>query len=456
MLWFLYNALFAVGYGLLLPRYLLRMKKRGGYRPHFAQRFGRYEPGVLHALREAPRIWLHGVSVGETYVTLRFAEAMRAVDPAARFVISTTTSTGYQIAAANKAPDDVLIYFPSDFPPFVKRALDAIRPRALILAESELWPNMIRSCARRGIPVALVNGLVSDSAFRGYGRVSFLTRRVLPLMATCLVQTATARDRLIALGAPAGKVRVLGTAKYDMTATEQYAAGRAARLLTESGVDPDACIVVGGSTWEGEEAALLDAYERLRAARDDVRLVLVPRHMERRDTVEAQLRQRNLPYVKRSDVKQKRIRPIPGSTRLLLVDTTGELKDLYAGASVVFVGKSLTQTGGQNVIEPALFGKPIVVGPHLENFPIVAADFRKADALCEVASTEALADALLALVTSASTREAYGRRALGVIEAHRGTVAKSVDALREAIPGLLHPDPEQVASEPVEDMDHDG
>jgi len=427
MIWILYNVLFVFVYLLLLPRYLLRMRRRGGYRRGFLQRFAIYGPAVRARLAEkGNRIWVHAVSVGEVYVGLRFIEALRRARPETAFILTTTTSTGHRVAAAGLAEDDVLLYFPSDVPGIVRRAVRQLRPRAVLLVENELWPNLLREADRRGIPVFLVNGRISAASYRGYRKVRWMTRRALPLVRRFLVQSEDDAARLRALGAPAERVRAVGSAKYDVVRDDPAGAARARAVLRNAGLGERDLLLVGGSTWPGEEAALLRVYRALKPHTPALRLVLVPRHVERRPEIEEEIARQGLAHSRRSALDA---RTEAGPVDILLVDTTGELRGLYTAATVIFVGKSLTQTGGQNIIEPALPGKPIIVGPHLENFPGVADDFRQADALVQVEDEDGLREAVRMLLDDPERRAAYGRRARELVERKRGVVAASVEML---------------------------
>jgi len=435
MIWFIYNVLFTIGYVLLLPRFLLRMWRRGGYGKGFLQRLAVYGPDVLGQLRIGPRIWVHAVSVGEIYVALRFMEQLRASAPNTRFVLTTTTSTGRAVAGQKLCPEDVLLYFPADFPCIVRRVLNVMRPRAVVLTESELWPNLIRIAESKNIPVVLINGRISESSFRGYKLLRVFSKRALGSVALFLVQAPQDQRRLVKLGAAEEKIHVVGTAKYDVVESDGEGAQKARQILDASGFSPGSLIMLGGSTWAGEEAVLLDVYERLRGSFGRLKVVLVPRHAERRGEVEAEIARRGLSYLRRSEVTEGpgRVEGSESGVDVLLVDTTGELRNFYAHASVIFVGKSLASRGGQNVIEPASLGKPIVVGPHMENFPVVVSDFLSAKALIQVADTNALERAFRNLLADADLREQYGQRAQAVVRSKRGALARSVELAEKVI-----------------------
>ena len=428
MIWFLYNGLFLVGFTLLLPHFLWRMVRRGGYRRGFAQRLGWYDPVTRRALAQPGRIWIHAVSVGELFVAFQFMRALRAADPGARFVVTTTTSTGHAIAARELAADDVLLYFPVDVPPVMRRVLDTIRPRLLLLVECELWPNLIRACHARGIPVGLLNGRLSDRSFRGYRRLRGFTRRLLPWIDVACMQTEEDRARLIALGARPEGVVVTGSAKYDLNGRDPAGEQRAAGVLRAAGVGEDALVWLGGSTWPGEEAVLLDRFRALRPAFPALVLVLVPRHAERAAGIVEEIRARGLPFLRRSE--QDRWPAPEGPPAVLLVDSTGELKSFYAHADLIFVGKSLTQHGGQNIIEPACLAKPIVVGPHMENFAGIVQTFLAHRAVCQVQTAGELGTAVERLLGAPGERAELGARAGEVVRREAGAIQRSLAHLQ--------------------------
>jgi 3-deoxy-D-manno-octulosonic-acid transferase len=421
MIWLLYNCLFPVGFLLMLPRFLLRMCRRGGYRRGFLQRFGIYYAPLRAQMQSRRRVWIHAVSVGEILVALRFIEEIRVRRPEAAFVLTTNTSTAHAVAEKRLDPADLLLYFPIDFPPIIRRVLRQLNPLALVLVESELWPNLIRQARRRGVPVMLLNGRLSDRSYRRYRKVRFLTRRLLPLLDCCCMQSAEDAQRLLALGADPARTRCVGSAKYDVAAAAADGVAPAAGLLRRAGFDPAARLLVGGSTWPGEEAALLDIYRNLRATDAKARLVLVPRHAERAAAVAAEIAKRALPFRRWSKAAASAAPP-EQEPAVLLVDTTGELKHFYAAADLIFIGKSLTARGGQNIIEPAVFGKPIVVGPHLENFRNVTADFLAAGALVQVADRPELERAITGLWPDESRRRALGEKARQVVQAKAGAI----------------------------------
>ena len=420
MIWWVYNLVFPVAFAFLLPHFLLRMLRRGGYGQHFLQRFGHYGAGEAARIDAPGRpIWIQAVSVGELAVAFSFMEEIRRQDPTVRFVLTTNTSTGHRLALQKIREPDVTLYFPMDVPWVVPRVLRRLRPSVVVLVENEMWPNLIRYARLQRIPTVMINGRISEHSFRGYRRIRFITRRLLPQIHWFCVQSDDDRERLLALGAPAERVEVTGSAKYDITPTGPGAAERARAVLAKIGVKPGDPVLVGGSTWDGEEEVLLDLFGDARVRHPGLMLVLVPRHAERREQVLEAIRRRGLAVAQRSRLPDDAPPPAERPD-VLLVDTTGELRGFYAVADVVFVGKSLTQTGGQNPIEPAIDGKPIVVGPHMENFPAVSRDFKKAGAWRQARDAGDLQAMVLRLLENAEERGRLGTAAAELVECKAG------------------------------------
>lgn len=425
MIWIFYNLFFPLVFLLMLPKFLSRMARRGGYRRHFEQRLGVYGHGTAARLADGRRIWIHAVSVGELFVALRFIEEYRTTHPAALFVLSTNTSTGHTLAEQKLDRRDVLIYFPVDLPFVMHRVLNRINPLKLILVECEFWPNLVRQAHKRGVPVSLINGRISDSSFKGYMALRPFTRRLLELINPICMQGRQDAERIIAMGACPGTVKTLGTAKYDLPPPAADADAKARAVLKKISVPDNALILLGGSTWPGEEEALCKIYRNLRTQHPELFLVLVPRHAERRAEVVKTIQAQGLSFVLRSQLNGDAMKP-----DILVVDTTGELMSFYAASDVVFVGKSLCEHGGQNPIEPALFGKAVVVGPNMENFPSVMDDFLSAKALRQVADFQTLEKTIAGLLDDPAARVQLGEASHGVIESRRGVIQKMVQEVQ--------------------------
>ena len=442
MKWAVYNLLFALVYPFLLPGFLVRMVRRGGYAARMGDRFALYPDGLFGVDRplfdrhapspqaavatDAP-VWVHAVSVGEVQVAGQLMREWRKVEPGVRFCFSTTSSTGWKMAEREVTAKDVLIYNPLDFPNFVKSALRTVRPRAIVLTESEIWPNFILQARRHGIPLYLVNARVSDRSAPRYRLARFFFRDVLSAFTRIFAQSETDKARLVAAGAPADRVEVTGSFKFDV-AHRNEAKERELRDWIGGGR-----ILLGGSTWPGEDEVLLRIYRQLvgdpAASRPEapLKLVLAPRHFEKAGAVEANIRKHGFACVRRS---RRETAPAAGARPpVYLADTTGELMGLYGLADVVFVGKSLCAHGAQNMIEPCLCGKPTVVGPHTENFRPVMSDLLAAGAIVQVGDAEALGAQIERLLADDG---GLGARAQAAVAKRQGVVAKCVATVRGA------------------------
>lgn len=438
MIWLFYNVLFSIGYMALMPKYLLRMRRRGGYRQDFNERFGIYASEKQLALGQGGRIWVHAVSVGEAMVALPFIQAMRERLPGVHFVISATTSTGHALLETRKHPDDILIYFPADFPWIARRVVKQIRPSILVLTECELWPNLLRTLARRKVPVFVINGRISESSYRGYRLVRPFFRRAARWVQHFLVQTQADANRLTALGAAAERITVTGSVKYDVPHPEQSVVASVRQGVEKAGLNPDGMIWVMGSTWPGEEDTLIRVFKALRDQFPGLQAVLVPRHMERRQEVERELAAQGVTYVKRSDMAASGFTRPASPPAILLADTTGELQGYYRLATLVYVGKSLGDNhGGQNPIEPAALSKAVVTGPNMENFAGVVTEMLAAEAMIQVNDEAELLAVCKRLLEDTAARGALGMRAGALVEVKRGVMARTADYIQQAAAALL-------------------
>ncbi len=432
-MWFMYNILFGIGYLCLLPKFLVRMRRRGGYRKDFGERFGRYASGKIDDGARG-RLWVHAVSVGEAQLALRFVAALREKAAGRRFCLSTTTSTGHALLQEHKHPDDVLIYFPLDFPWVVRRVLRQLDPVGLVLLECELWPNMLRALHARQCPVWVINGRVSAASFAGYRKVRFFFRRASEWVNRFLVQTEQDAERLRALGVDRVRIAVMGSAKFDLAPPAKALQAQVRETVREAGLTLDEPLWVMGSTWPGEETLLLAVLRDLHKHYPSLQAILVPRHMERRAEVEAELRKSGLPYVKRSAMP---LQAVPSVAPLvLLADTTGELPGYYSLADVVYIGKSMAGNhGGQNPVEPAMLGKAVVCGQHMENFPGVMQELEDAGGIRVVEDRAALCAICQAWLSQPERRAEIGRRAAEVVASRRGVLARSAAIVLSGLDG---------------------
>jgi 3-deoxy-D-manno-octulosonic-acid transferase len=417
----LYGVLTAAGFVLALPFFLWRARTTGKYLPSFRERMAG-PPAGLNASRQ-PSIWIHAVSVGEVLTARTLLGPLRARFPGRPIFLSTTTLTGHGVAARSADAVEGLLYAPFDWRGPVRRALERLNPALLVILETELWPNLIHEARRRGVRIAVVNGRISTRAFPRYRLAAPFFRRVLPDVDLFLVQSESHAARFRAIGAPAGRVRVLGNLKYDAVA-DAPRDGPLTRLLSDRRAEP---LCVAGSTVVGEEALVLEAFRRVRERHPRAALVLAPRHPERVAEVEPLITAAGLRHRRRSTLGAEGW----GEAEVLLLDTMGELAQAYPPASVVFVGGSLVAAGGHNVLEPASAGRAIVVGPHMENFQEIADAFVAEQAMVRLdpGSAEALAEALLALLGDAERRQVLGARARALVDSNRGARERTLEAL---------------------------
>jgi 3-deoxy-D-manno-octulosonic-acid transferase len=408
------------------PWWLWRMATTQKYRQGLRERLGRVPRRLIAGSDSGrggrPLIWVHAVSVGEVLAVTRLVKTLDAALPEYFVAISTTTRTGQALARERFGANRVF-YCPLDLPWAVRAYLNALKPRLLVLAETEFWPNLLNGCFRRGIPAAVVNARISDRSWPRYKMLRRLWKPLLRRLGSVLAQSQTDAERLIALGCAPERVAVAGNLKFDVRAAEQ---AEATRLLKASAASLR--FVVAGSTLEGEEAALVEAWPRLLTGDAQLAMVLAPRHPERFAAVAALLEKSGNAWVRRSEWSTKSEQSLrPGE--IVLLDTIGELASVYSLASVAFVGGSLVPAGGHNPLEPAQFGVPIVMGPHYANFVAITDSLRAHDAL-RIAAKEQLAAVLLELLGDRAAAAAMGARAREVFERQAGATERCVTALR--------------------------
>ncbi|MDR3751580.1 MAG: 3-deoxy-D-manno-octulosonic acid transferase [Terracidiphilus sp.] len=430
MILFFYNVALLAALVVSAPWWLWKMATTHKYREGMAERLG-WTPARLAALAgKRPLIWVHAVSVGEVLSVARMVKTMDAALPDYFVVVSTTTRTG-QALARERFGRERVFYNPLDLPWAVRACLNTLNPQLLVLAETEFWPNLLSGCFRRKIPVAVVNARVSDRSWPRYRILRRLWRPFLSRISRVLAQSETDSQRLKAIGCRPERVTVAGNLKFDVRAAEEADATRRLKALA-----PGLRLIVAGSTLEGEETALLEAWPRLLQADPQLAMVLAPRHPERFGAVAALLENSGIPWVRRSDWSSKpegSVQPLaPG--QVVLLDTIGELASVYSLAAVAFVGGSLVDAGGHNPLEPAQFGVPIVMGPYDANFRAIIQDLRAHQAL-EITSKEELAAALIALLRDSTEAAAMGTRAREVFHEQAGATERCMTALRELLAG---------------------
>jgi 3-deoxy-D-manno-octulosonic-acid transferase len=377
-------------------------------------------------------IWIHAVSVGEALTARALAADLKARYPRLRLFLSTTTIAGQQVARRSLSSVDAVFYFPFDWTLIVRRTLRLVRPRVFIMMETEIWPNLLRECRRQGIRTVLINGRISSRSYPRYRLVRRFFRLVLADLDRCCMQSEESARRLIELGAEPSRVTVTGSLKFDsLELPTPTAHGKPReRVLRFFRLSPHRTVIVGGSTLRGEEAAMLRAFARIKTTLPSALLILAPRHAERFGEVERLAREAGFVTMRRSELA------IDAEPRadVVVLDTIGELAQLYQLATAAFVGGSLVDQGGHNILEPAIFGKPVVFGAHMQNFREIADAFLANGAAIQVRSDEELAAALLQLATDPVRRARLGAAARALVEANRGAKAKTLDAIADLLP----------------------
>ena len=428
MVFFFYNVALLAALVIGAPWWLWRMATTHKYREGLFERLGRVPKrlGSLFApAGERPLIWLHAVSVGEVLAVTRLVQTLEKSLPDYQLLISTTTRTG-QVLARERLGSNRVFYCPLDLPWAVSAYLRHLKPSLLILAETEFWPNLLNGCFKREVPVVIVNARISNRSWPRYRRLRSLWRRLLSRLSRVLAQSTTDAERLLALGCLSDRVTVAGNLKFDVRVAVQADATR--QLKARAG---GLRLIVAGSTLEGEEAVLLQAWPKLLAADPQLVMVLAARHPERFASVASLLEKSGIPWVRRSDWSDGVQAPLrPGE--IVLLDTIGELASIYSLASVAFVGGSLVPAGGHNPLEPAQFGVPIVMGPHFANFAAITDDLRSQNAV-RIATIEELAATLIHLLCDRPAAEAMGTRAWEVFHRQAGATDRCVAAIRELL-----------------------
>ncbi len=442
MVLFFYNLALLTALAASSPWWLWRMATTRKYREGIGERLGRVPkrltPPDLALRHDRPVVWLHAVSVGEVIAASRLVAELDRALPHHRLVISTTTRTGQEVARERFGAVRVF-YCPLDLPWAARAYLKGLHPKLLILAETEFWPNLLESCFRRNIPVAVVNARISDRSWPRYQMLRRLWKPILGRISRVLAQTETDAGRLRALGCRSGVVSVAGNLKFDIRAAQETDLTRMLRAVAPP-------LIVAGSTLEGEEAALLEAWPHLLQVDSRMAMILAPRHPERFGAVAALLDRSGVSWVRRSDWKAHPPDPETplGPGQILLLDTIGELASLYSLATIAFVGGSLVPSGGHNPLEPAQFGVPIVMGPHYANFRAITEDLVAQQAI-RIVPREELGAALADLLGNRTDAEAMGARARHVFEQQAGATARCM----EAITSFFKPQPDSPVAAPV-------
>ena len=429
-MYLIYSLLLTLGLVILLPRFAVDAVRAGKYVTGLRERLGRV-PGQHD--RDRPLIWLHCVSVGETEAAKPLVKALRERFPLHRLAVSTTTVTGQQIAKRAFQDTATIFYFPLDLNWIVRRVLGTLRPSAVLIMETELWPNLLRECHRQSIPVALLNGRISQNSFRRYRWIHSFMRRVLSNISVAIMQSQADAERIRVLGMPADRLLTHGNIKFDGAELSEADASLAESFRDRFAFSLDQKIIVAASTHDPEETIVIEAFRGFIDSKNanSVRLIIAPRHPERFEEIAKQLDASGLKWSRRSALASDADR----LANVVLLDSIGELRAVYALADVAFVGGSIAQRGGHNVLEPASQGVCTVTGPHMNNFTAITNALLEEDAIVqlpEVPIEEAarvLSSTLRDLLESRARRQQIGARARAVCDRNRGATEKTVQTI---------------------------
>jgi 3-deoxy-D-manno-octulosonic-acid transferase len=431
--YFVYSFVTLLALAVLTPYFLYQALRHNKYVGSLGQRLG-YLP-VSFNLDADDSIWVHAVSVGEVLAARPLLSALRQRYPGLRLFLSTTTRAGQQLARRLSDVDGVF-YFPFDWRFTTRRTMAIVKPRLFVMMETEIWPNMLHECRARGVKTILVNGRISYRSFPRYRLVRPFFRRVLADVDAFCVQGEETRRRLIGLGAEPSRITVTGSLKFDAldqmpAAGAGLGAGRGRdRVLRFFRIPANRPVLVAGSTLKGEEEAVIRAFNRVRTTGSNALLILAARHPERFGEVERLCRHEGLATVRRTAL------PIDAEPRAdaVILDTIGELAQVYQLATAVFVGGSLVPAGGHNILEPALFGKPIIFGPYMQNFAEIAEAFLANGAAVQVHGERELVDAVVGLMNDPVRRAKLGAAARALIDANRGAKDRTLAIMASLLP----------------------
>lgn len=414
-----YSLLLTLGLVVLIPHFLFQALAHGKYIAGLRQRLG-----AVPQVNGKPVIWLHCVSVGETQAARPLAQRLKQAFPHHALVVSTTTLTGQTLARdVFRDQAESVFYFPFDWRWSVRRALKAINPAAVLIMETELWPNFLRECKARRIPVALVNGRISRQSYGRYKMIKFFLRRVLSCLSVAVMQSDTDAERLESLGMAREKLFTAGNLKFDSEVAGELS-GRTEELKQRFGLRSGAPLILAASTHSPEEEMMLESIRQLRT-KQPVRLMIAPRRPERFNEVAALIQKSGLSWARKTNPPQ------PGDTdaAVILLDTIGELRATYSLADVVFVGGSIVDKGGHNVLEPAATGAAVVTGAHTHNFHAVVDLMVEAGAIVQlppVTTTEEITNVFSNLLASPGDRDALGRRAKQLVTDNQGATDRTI------------------------------
>jgi len=462
MIYLLYNILFTFFLILAAPYFLFRALIDGRFRREWVQRMG-----FLPTLSLKKPIWVHAASVGEVFCSIPLIKRIKKNFPQSEIVLTTMTRTGHETARAQIPEANAVLLFPIDHPLSIRRTIAKIQPSLLLIAETELWPNLLRSCGKKGIPIILFNGRISEKSFRRYLLFKFFFQDCLKYISLFLMQTEEDRNRMIEIGASIDKTRVVGNLKFDqpfpsitpletpainggddinktsiphrkggvkapsfLTGLTQEASAEMAKSLHLRGKET---LLIAGSTHSGEEEILLSLFKDLREMDPHLILVLAPRHLERLEEIERVLKKESMAWTRKTLLPMDPDRSTGEEKKfpqVILLDTMGELMNLYSLGTLVFIGGTLVPVGGHNPIEPLFFKKCVLFGPHMFHFLEISRQLAEAGGAIQVEGKEDLSFHLKRLLSDERARKEVGEKGYQFLQKHRGATERMMEEIR--------------------------
>lgn len=425
LLYLIYDFMLLLLLVAFMPSFLISLTRDGKYKKSLKYRLGIWPQELKDKFSNHNWIWLHAVSVGEVGAVEPLVRVLKEKHPKVKLLVSTVTETGNQLAHQCLKEADEIIYFPLDFKFISRRVIGLVRPKLFVMAETEIWPNFLRCLAMQATPSIIINGRISAKSYRNYRLVKPLIRRVLADIACFSMQSEMDADRIKGLGAIPKRVQVTGNLKFDRL-PQIVKPAHEEDLLTALGIEPAAPIFIAGSTHAGEDEIIVRAYKQLLLSHPKLALIIAPRHLERLSGIEELIKQHGLASVRKSSIVNKR-----DTNTIILLDTIGELAQLYSIASLVFVGGSLVPTGGHNILEPAAYGQPVLFGPYMSNFLHCAKVLKDVGAGIEVDGIDQLVTEAQRLLDDEPLRSRLGEAAKEVVQQNRGATQRTLTIIEE-------------------------
>ncbi len=437
LVYLIYNLLLPLVLLIGLPSFLIKGIRRGGLARNFKQRLGFFRRETLAKWQDSRPIWIHAVSVGEAFIAFKVIEELQALAPSQPIVLSTTTTTGFDLAVKKESPTLTVIHNPVDLPLITARVIRKINPLKLVLVEAEIWPNLVRQLSGKAVPILLINARLSPRSEKRYLKFQKFIRPVFSLVNGATVPYKADQPRWAALGIPKNNITVTGSIKFDdldVSGTNEAQKAELQKWLGRMGFPGNARVLLAGSTHPGEEKYIAEVAKELRSRVPDLALIIVPRHAERGEEIASELQASGFSPVLKNSTKSH-LASAPSDTGdsmpVWIANTTGELRSWYQLAEIVVIGKSFLSRGGQNPVEPVLAGKATVVGPCMENFTDVINDLLAIEGIRQVQGRGELLSVLAELFTDAGAGKAMAARGIEAMGLHRGATKENATFILE-------------------------